>query len=186
MKKSNFEYVAAFARGEKTGFEYFFRELYPALIYYSFRITKDRAIAEDVVSESFIKIWERHDRFNHPQVIKSWLYTTVRNDSINKLQREQRSRQRLETLAHIRMDEYQESPLNGIIIAEVVAEIHKTMQALPAECSKIFRRLYIDGASTREVATELNLSLSTIKSQKARGLSILRKKFLDLAALAAE
>jgi RNA polymerase sigma-70 factor (family 1) len=177
------DYVASFKRGEEEGFTYFFKTLYPALLYYAFRIVNDRPAAEDVVGESFIKIWERHETFDHPLVIKSWLYTTVRNACLNKLQQEQRKINRDEAWAREQEGKYEQSVLNDIILAEVVSEVHATMEILPTECRKIFEMLYIDGKTVREVAEELGLSISTIKTQKARGLSVLRKRFPELSAV---
>jgi RNA polymerase sigma-70 factor (family 1) len=173
--------VLAFQRGEEQGFTYFFNELYPALLYYAFRIVRDRAIAEDVVGESFIKIWERHSQFSHPKVIKSWLYTTVRNGCLNRLLQEQRKQAREEKLARSQEGSYQESSLNEIIRAEVVREVHATIECLPTACRTIFQMLYIQGKTVREIAEELHLSISTIKNQKARGLALLRKKFPDMS-----
>src|SRR3954469_8578611 len=89
-KESLQDYVQAFQRGEEKGFTYFFNELYPALLYFAFRIIDDKPAAKDIVEESFIKIWERHTTFTHNKVIKSWLYTTVRNACID-WQRKQQS-----------------------------------------------------------------------------------------------
>lgn len=177
------DYVAAFQRGEERGFTYFFNTLYPALMYYAFRILNDRAAAEDVVEESFIKIWERHSTFTHPQVIKSWLYTTVRNASLNMLKQEQSQSTHKENIAREQQASYQESPLNDMIIAEVISQVHSTIQVLPTECRKIFQMLYIQGKTVREIAEELGLSISTIKNQKARGLEILRKRFPELTTM---
>lgn len=178
------DYVEAFQRGEEQGFSYFFNDLYPALLYYAFRFLNDRPSAEDVVEESFIKIWERHESFNHPQVIKSWLYTTVRNACLNKLQQEQRKQVKEDMLARQQEGAHQQSHLNEIILAEVIAEVHATISSLPTGCRKIFEMMYIHGKTVREIAKELNLSISTIKNQKARGLTILRKKFPELSAMA--
>src|ERR1044071_8998431 len=88
--------VKAFQRGEEKGFTYFFNELYPALLYFAFRILNDKAASKDIVEDSFIKIWERHSSFNHPKVIKSWLYTTVRNGCIDWQRNQQTNMQREE------------------------------------------------------------------------------------------
>jgi RNA polymerase sigma-70 factor (ECF subfamily) len=62
------------------------------------------------------------------------------------------------------------------IRAEFYAEIHNAIKTLPPECRKIFTMLYIEGKTVRETADELGLARSTIKTQKARGLAMLRKK----------
>lgn len=178
-----YEYAQFFRQGRSKGFTYFFKELYPALLYYAFRIVNDRPSAEDSVSEAFIKIWKRHESFDHPQVIKSWLYTTVRNDCLNRLQLASRERRRSEGLALEWADKKQEPVINNIILCEVVAEVHNSIRSLPRECQKIFDLLYVKGMTVREISGFLGVSISTVKNQKARGLSILRKNFPELGAL---
>jgi RNA polymerase sigma-70 factor (ECF subfamily) len=130
------EYVVAFQHGEEAGFNYFFTSLYPALVYYAGRILGDRPAAEDIVEESFIKIWERHTTFTHPNVIKSWLYTTVRNACLSRLQQEQRNSAKRDALENEYKGRYENSVLHEIIRAEVISEVHAHIESLPAECRK--------------------------------------------------
>ena len=178
------DYVYAFQRGEEKGFNYFFNSLFPALLYYAFKIMNDRAAAQDIVEESFIKIWERHTTFYHSKVIKSWMYTTVRNACLNKLQEEKRRSAHQEKIARqqetVSLDNY---VLHDIIRAEVIRELYQNIETLPNACRQIFRMLYIQGKTVREVAEELELSISTIKNQKARGLTLLRKRFPEFSVV---
>jgi RNA polymerase sigma-70 factor (family 1) len=175
------DYVYAFQRGEERGFNYFFNLLYPALTYYAFRILNDKFAAEDVVGESFVKIWERHSTFSHPKVIKSWMYTTVRNGCLNKLQQQQRTQAQQQLLARQLEDNHETYVLHEIIRAEVLRELYQNIETLPTACRQIFKMLYIQGKSVREIAEELELSISTIKNQKARGLALLRKRFPEFS-----
>jgi RNA polymerase sigma-70 factor (ECF subfamily) len=172
--------TALFQRGEERGFVFFFNSLYKPLLYYAYRILNDKPAAEDIVEDSFIKIWERHSSFSHHQVIKTWLYTTVRNACINKLKQEEIKEKHKDIIAYQNRNAYQESPLRGIAISEIITQVHTAIGVLPKECKKIFEMLYIDGKSTRQIADELGLSISTVKNQKARGLGILRKRFPQL------
>lgn len=170
------EMTKSFQKGEEKGFTFFFNSLYPALLYYAFRIVNDKPVAEDIVEESMIKIWERHWSFDHPQVIKSWMYTTVRNACLNTLQQDARHNRHKEILAAEMQDQYQKSQFAEIVKAETITEVHKALKVLPPECRKIFEMMYIRNMTVREIANKMKLSLSTIKNQKARGLEILRKK----------
>ena len=177
------DYAHAFQRGEEKGFTYFFNSLYPHLLYFASRLLNDRPAAEDVVGESFIKVWERRTTFRHPNVIKSYLYTTVRNTCINYLHQEKRAQAQEENLARHRQDSHEGYVLHEIIRAEVLREIHENIESLPSACRNIFKMLYIEGKTVREIAEELQLSIHTIKNQKAKGLASLRKSLPDLSAL---
>lgn len=171
-----YDYVYSFQRGERKGFEYFFHELYPALLFYAFRIVDDKVIAEDVVAESFVKIWERHTTFSHHKVIKSWLYTTVRNGCLNKVQQRARTQREMTQLAKYMEDEHETFVLHEMIRAEVIRELYQSIETLPTACRQIFKMLFIDGKTVREISEELKLSISTVKNQKMRGINLLKYK----------
>lgn len=177
------DHAFSFQRGEEKGFNYFFDKLFSALLFYAFRILRNREEAEDVVEESFVKIWKRHSEFNHPAVIKSWLYTTVYHGCLNRLKQEKRKETRNEELANQTAGQYESSPVNEIIRAEVIRELHAGIESLPPACRQVFQKLYIEGKTVREIADELKLAISTVKNQKARGLLLLRKKFPGMPIL---
>lgn len=171
------DYVQAFQRGEEAGFTYFFHSLHPALTCYAFRFVDDRPIAEEIVGGAFIRIWQRHAAFSHPGAISSWLYITVRNDCLHHLKRKQKTQLRQEQLARYRESDHETPVLHEMIRAETLREIYTHIENLPGACRNIFRMIYIQGKTVREIAGELQLSISTVKSQKAKGLALLRNRF---------
>lgn len=170
------EMTLSFQRGEEKGFTYFFRELRDTLVYYSFRILNDKPVAEDVTDEAFVKIWQRHPTFKHPQVIKTWLYTTVKNASINLLLERKRKLKKNAEYLRDYVETEDQPHINRMIEAETLNLINKAFDFLPAECRRVFDSLYIKGNSVRDTASDFNLAITTIKNQKGRGLSILRKR----------
>jgi RNA polymerase sigma-70 factor (ECF subfamily) len=74
------------------------------------------------------------------------------------------------------IDTAQQSIIHTIIKAETINNLHKAISHLPAQCKNVFTNLYIEGKSVTETAQEMNLSISTIKNQKARGMKLLKAK----------
>jgi len=169
------EYAAAFQRGENIGFEYFFNTLYKQLVYYAFKITNDKISAEDAVSESFIKVWDKREEFiqNHPKVIKAYLYTCVRRCCL--IQLAQFAKKSSLGVCSNMIDETEPVDQN-IIRAELIGEMIKDVEALPQACRQIMKLIYFEGLTVKEIADKLALSISCIKNQKVRGLELLRKK----------
>lgn len=177
------DYAHAFERGEEKGFNYFFNTLYPALLYYAFRIMQDKSSAKDIVEESFIKIWERHSTFSHPKVIKSWLYTTVHNGCIDWQRKQQNTNAQHEEMAHLQQNNSETHAMQEIIRAEVTSEIYTAITELPPRCQRVFKLLYIEGKTLKQVADEMQLSINTVKNHRAHGLSLLKKRAPDFFAL---
>src|SRR5579872_7109291 len=84
--------LEGFREGRESAFSSIFRQLYPALCYYSLRFTNDQAAAEDIATDSFMKVWERRGNFYHLDALKSYLYTTVRHASFVWIKRQARQR----------------------------------------------------------------------------------------------
>lgn len=170
------KYILAFKNGEEKGFDYFFRELFPPLCFFANRLVNDRYDAEDIVSNAFIKIWEKHSIFNNAKNIRSYLYQIVRNDCFKFHQQQKRVTSIKKEIGYLSSIDLEDSYEEEIIRSEFFGEIYKALDILPNQCRKIFIMLYIQGKSVKEIAIELNLSPSTVKTQKARGIATLKQR----------
>jgi len=174
------EYVLAFQQGEEKGFDFFFRNLFSALCLFANHILDNRSEAEDIASAAFIKIWKKHSQFNDAKSIRSYLYQIVRNDCFSFLQQKNRSAKVQKEIEYLTVVNFEDNYESDIIRAEFYAELYLAINSLPKECRKVFTMLYIQGKTVKEISKELNLSPSTIKTQKSRGLIILKKKIIPL------
>jgi len=178
---TNDQWLPGFRLGREESFTQLFKALCPVLCGYSNRITGDWAAAEDIVQEAFVKIWERRTQFFQFAALKSYLYTTVRNDSLQWLRRENRKQAKEHTSQQGEPDN-ERSQLEYLIRAEVFRELNAGVQTLPPQCRQIITLIF-EGKNTREVAENLQISQSSVKAQKGRGLGLLRKRLPDLLAL---
>lgn len=126
-------------------------------------------VAEDIVSDVFLKVWEKREGFSGIKALKSYLYMSVKNTCFNYLKRENR-------LLPEEEEQMDRSVLDNIIYAEVLHEIYQTIEELPVKCRRVFIKIFIEGKSVNEIATELNLAISTVNTQKNRALTFIRNK----------
>ena len=171
------DYVQAFRKGESLGFEYFFNDLYKAVYFFAFSYVKDKPTAEDIVSISFIRLWNKRTIFENEAGIRGYLYKSVYNACIRHLQ--QKQNRGLHNISYAnQIDTTQQSYIHTIIRAETINLLHKAISHLPAQCSIVFTKLYIEGKTVAETAQEMNIAISTVKNQKARGIKLLKPKLL--------
>ena len=173
------DYALFFQSGEEIGFAWFFRQLYPSLTFFANKIVGEPAIAEEIASTAFIKIWERHTRFSSPEGIKGYLYQIVRNDALKSLNKKVKGA-KVYDVSRLQVADQQENQFQALVAAETSRQLLETISLLPPECSRIFRLLYFEGKTVKETAQQLNLSQSTVKTQKTRGLAVLRKKLASI------
>lgn len=170
------EMIFAFQKGEEKGFDFFFRELFPPLCFFANHILDNRCEAEDIASSAFIKIWKKHSQFNDAKNIRSYLYQIVRNDCLKFHQQQKRSTIITKEIRYLSIGDLENNYEADVIRAEFLGEIYKAINTLPTECRKIFKMLYIQGKSIKEISNELEITTSTIRTQKARGLAVLKQK----------
>jgi len=174
------EAAKSFQRGEEKGFNYFFYSLYYQLFVYAYHILGNKELAEDMVEEAFIKIWNTHHTFrqHHPKVIQSWLYTTVKNGCLNKVASDKRwKKEEVDAIAG--EPDLSPSSEENMIRAGTKKMLQEAIDIyLPTECGRIIKLLYFEELSVKEAANLLSLSINTIKNQESRGLSFLKKRFL--------
>jgi RNA polymerase sigma-70 factor (ECF subfamily) len=172
------EYALSFQEGEEKAFDFFFRELFPSLCFFANRILNDSCEAEDIASSAFIKIWKKHSQFDNARSIRSYLYQIVRNDCLKFLQQSNRAAAMQKDIKYLANADADDNCEADIIRSEFFCELYNALNNLPSECRRIFKMLYIEGKTVKETAQELKLSLSTVKTQKARGLAVLKKKII--------
>jgi RNA polymerase sigma-70 factor (ECF subfamily) len=186
MANSNYQnarqFLTAFGNGEERGFDYFFKTYYKVLCFFANRYLLDLQAAEDIVSDAYIRVWEKRETIQSSQGLKNYLYKTVHNACIRWLEQKRAAGARQLTIEG--GQEAERNVLDNMIRAEVMNEVYKTIDLLPTECRKIFTKLYLEGKTVKEIAEELSLSVSTVKTQKARALDLLRQKLSPLSLLA--
>ncbi|RFP64654.1 RNA polymerase sigma-70 factor [Hymenobacter lapidiphilus] len=166
--------------------EQLFTKFYSRLVYFSYQITGQQATAEDIAQEAFITYWHQREEVAASEAaIKAYLYSTVRNASLNAV--------RHAKVVQLHHDKAQAAPVvpeaepdvvRTLIKAEVVAEIYEALETLPAGCRTIIRLGYLENQSNAEIAAELGISVNTVKTQKQRGLQLLRLRLRPETLLA--
>jgi len=161
--------------GDERAFDYFFHRFYPLMLLFAKRFIADADAAEEVVHDVFYKVWQKQDEFPSVQSLKAFLYISTKNAALNQLSKLQ-SRYKHQDL-YARLSAQMDQPIiEEIIRAEVYSSLSAAIRTLPEQCQRIIRLIFEDGEKPAEIAERLNISISTINSQKARGLSLLRER----------
>lgn len=156
-------------------FEQLFKAYYSRLCYFSFQFVKDKVNAEDIVQEAFFKYWDHREELSlncTDAAVKNFLYSTVRNASLNRIRHDKVVSNYLELQDPAPIEEF--NIIHSIIRSEVLAELHMALDTLPESCQRISKMGYLAGMKNSEIAQKLGISVNTVKTQKKRGLQLLR------------
>ncbi|MDI3321378.1 RNA polymerase sigma factor [Pinibacter soli] len=175
QNKTDPEHLLALQQDNESALQYFFNQYYDALVYFAFDITKDIAVAEEISSDAFLKLWHHRDQFFKVTSLKAYLYRVVKNASID-FNRVNKVAQKNEHGYQYLTEPTEKAIEEKIIAAETYALVLAALEAMPAGYQKVFRGIYLEGKSYEELAQEMDTNTVNIRNQKFKAILFLRKK----------
>ena len=170
----------AFRKGEPTALNILWKNHYKALVYFADQLVRNNLLSEDIVSETFVKVWNMRDRFDNVHSIKAFLYVTVRNTCYDHL-RSQEIHARIHKEILYTADSYA-TEMNrddyDMMYAEYIQQLYEQVKNLPDRCQEVFKLYFFNRNSTREIADLLNISEQTVRNQKTKAIHMLRSVLL--------
>lgn len=165
--------IARVALRDRRSFDQLYALTSGRLFAVALRIMKDRAEAEDVLQEAFIRIWQKSDSFRPGQAKAiSWLITIVRNLAIDKLRARQMPVAPME-MAHDVADD-KPNPETETSNTETRAQLDACLEQLEKTRALAVRSAYVDGFTYQELADRFDTPLNTIRTWLRRSLLRLR------------
>lgn len=152
---------------------------YKALVYFADQLVRNNLLSEDIVSETFAKLWALRQNFDNVPSIRSFLYVTVRNSCYDHL-RSQEIHTRIhkeilytsDYIAEMNRDDY------DMMYAEYIQQLYVQVRELPDRCREVFKLYFFGRLTTREIARELNISEQTVRNQKTKAVAMLKSALL--------
>jgi len=141
----------------------------------AYAITKDKEAAKDIVMKNFLKVLEGRSGISPNENPCDQLSVWVSNDSKTHLTAKVRSENRNEIFQAKYNPEVDPGVESLIIHAENLQRLREEIEKLPPECNKVIK-LVREGLDFKEIAIRLNKKESTVRSNKSRGLKILKKR----------
>lgn len=166
--------IEALQSGDERAFEAVFRIYFKPLRYFARQITNDQEAAADAATESLLKFWDHRQNFDNFQSVRAFLYISTKNACLDHLDAVHRRGSHHEAFAN-QTDFSENDILDEIYKAEVLQQVYYAIDQLPEKYGKILKLSYIEGLKNKEIAEKLDIPVSTVNTQKARGLDVLKK-----------
>ncbi|MCW3462294.1 RNA polymerase sigma-70 factor [Chitinophaga nivalis] len=168
-------------------FESLFKQYYAALCAFAFEFVNRHELAEEIVQDTFVKIWERYEELDIQVSEKAYLYRAVQNNCLNfikqdkiKAQYGSELMQQLESrISLLGMSSFH-SPVEKLEHSELELLAEKAIRKLPPQCQDVFRLSRFEQLSYPEISHRLGISINTVKTQMTRALQRLRAELLPL------
>lgn len=154
-----------------------FNEMYASLCLFAERFLIVPAEGEDLVQEIFIKLWNNFEEFDSYTTIKAYLYQSTRNSCLSLLRHEKVKRKyEMDSLNQVEAESYF---LKQMVEEETSRMIANSIENLPPQRRKILK-LSMQGLKNYEIADDMQISVNSVKTQKAIAYKTLRLKLQNI------
>lgn len=178
MEKTTAIHTHTAAVRDERAFEQLFKKHFKDLHSYACSMVKDEAVAEGVVQNVFLKLWERAERLNEQQATAPYLYRAVHNESLNHL-KHKKVRQAYAAYAMKQQVYEKSSATSKVQLSELQQKISVALNDLPQQCRLIFQMSRFREMKYQEIALELGISVKTVEAQMGKALKVMRIKLAD-------
>ncbi|HVY76861.1 MAG TPA: RNA polymerase sigma-70 factor [Puia sp.] len=151
---------------DQLAYKELYTALYPSLFHFTADMLHSRPLAEEVISDVFIRLWEKRRSLEEIQSLRVYCFVMAKNFSLNLLEKQHR-----ESTCDIT---YADSvaaagpdPEQLMITEEMMRRVQQAIENLPPQCRLSFRLVRENGFKYREAAEIMGLSVKTIENQLA-------------------
>jgi RNA polymerase sigma-70 factor (ECF subfamily) len=173
-RKVLLQLIGEVASGNKSAFARLYGLTHAKLLGVALRILRDRALAEDVLQESYVKVW-RHAASYDPSIASpmTWMATIVRHGAIDALRKRQLealgSEEEMATVASADPD-----PVEEMHLARLRPKALAAFAKLPEEKRRLIMLAYLRDRSRQELSQRFGVPANTVKTHLRRALLELR------------
>lgn len=153
------------------------------LFHMAYRMLNNRQESEDVVQDTFLRVYKNLDRYDETLKFSTWIYRIATNLCIDRL----RKRKPVYSLdaesnEHEGLDGYSMIPSDGktpeteLLLSDTQRIIHQAIETLPPKYKTVMTLRYMQDLSLQEIGDIMDMPVTTIKTRVHRGREFLRKK----------
>lgn len=147
----------------------------------------DEDEAKGVVQDAFVKLWEISHALNPGSNLRNFLFTLVKNNSLNILKRRQvllKHHEKIREMEiHCQIESLSRIQDDYLEFRELTEKIDAAVKNLPDHCRVVFEMSRFEDMKNREIAEKLGVSQKTVEAHLTKSLKILRSELKDYLPL---
>ncbi|MCL4637763.1 MAG: RNA polymerase sigma-70 factor [Pseudosphingobacterium sp.] len=168
------ELISLLIAGNTEALSALYMRYHKQLLLFLQKTAKSPVLAEDLLHDTFVKLWECRTQIDLNQPFKPYLYAIARNQFLNLLKRAKHEISILETMRSYAIAE-SESTAQWLNARETRQLLEEAMKQLPPRCLAVFRKCHIEELSYKQAAESLGISESTVHNQMVKALRYIRE-----------
>ncbi len=156
------------------GFVAIYNRFYTPLLYFITKYVKKPEVAEEILADVFVTVWNRRMDFHSVENLQAFLYISAKNASLNTL----RSPNKVTYLESITAFEHllieDKDTFTQMTYVELLQSIFEEVERLPNRQKEVFKLTYLEDKTVEEIAQQLEMSPTAVYANRSRAISSLR------------
>lgn len=180
LQLSDEQIMVRIAEGQETALAALYDRYAAAVMGLAFKVVRDRTIAEEIVQETFYRVWDKSLSFHeHKGSFTSWLFRIARNLAIDSVRRQKVRPQAIESEQE--QEHIERTTTANVNVAEAAwvsiqqEQVQTAVTQLPEEQRQVIELAYFGGMTRREIAAETGVALGTIHTRARLALQKLQQ-----------
>jgi RNA polymerase sigma-70 factor, ECF subfamily len=170
--------------GNEDAFRELFRRYAPLAKALAFRVVRQSFLAEEIVQEVFLAIWERAGSYREDHgSVRSWLLSMIHHRAVDLVRREeaQRRRAKEQEAAAVEVVDVSDATDAGQMVVDAMdlvdrrRSVRAVLDELPQEQRQVLEAMYYEGKTQAAIARETGVPLGTVKSRTLLAMRRLRR-----------
>lgn len=174
--------IASLRNGEKGTFEALYKEFFGMIYHICLNYLNDSHAAEEIVQETFMKLWEIRASLDESMNLRNYLYTIAKNNCLNYIRNQKVAIIHKESIRYLEMQfnyEALEKLGNYIQFEELQHKIDEAISRLPEDIRETFCMNRFEELHYKEIALKQNISVKTVEARISKALKMLRHELKD-------
>ena len=169
--------VQQLTKGNYKAFDSLFNAYCDRLYHFVVSIVKVSQIAEDIVQEVFVTIWEKRNELDRHKSFKSFLFSIAYNETISVLRKKKTENTYIEKVQEkIAESKVLNTPDLEMEYHEIKNHVNDVIESMPERRREIFLLSRNEGLTYTEIANKLDISKNTVENQMVSALKTIREK----------
>ena len=165
--------LAKIASGDQHAFALLYNSYKNKVYGYALQILQSESLAEEIVQETFIKLWLKRETLGRVANFGGFLRTIVRNDTLNALKKIALEHKSYHVI-HLDKTELDSATENAIEYRETKRLLESAIEKLPNQQKTVYNLCHIEGLKQKDVAAQLNISPLTVKVHLREAIKSIR------------
>lgn len=164
-------------KDDEEAFRILFYNYFPSLCVFAGRYVDDKESCEDIVQDTFLKIWKKRKSLEINTSARNFLVTSVKNSCIDHLRKRETEENYRVYHAGSQGNMYTSEDIYSI--TELEELINASLTKLPENIRAVFEMNRFEGKSYSQIAQERNISVKTVEAHMSKALNSLRRELKD-------